>query len=356
MKVKKLISIILCLCLVTGCLSIASFNVFADDTVYTSQDGLWKYRILDDGTAETYNSGECAYFGTASVVIIPDSIDGIVLTSLGDFTFLMNQNITSITIGDNINNIGQVVFGGCVLLEHISVSADNTSFSSTDGILFNSDGSSLICYPAGKPDTEYETDANVTRIETAGFAFAQNLERITLHDNIEYLGEEAFAMCVSLLSIEIPSGVETISNTCFYNCTSMVSVSLPDNLINIDDFAFYSCPNITDIYIPRSVKTIADYAFLDTGLTTIRGYYDTAAETFANNNDINFISLDVITPGDFNADESVTLSDYSDFISYLNGDITSLSKVQSLCADVDGDGAIDAFDLFYLDKMLHSQL
>jgi len=310
-----------------------SFEASADDTIHTSQDGLWKYRVLDDGTAEIYGGNQTpAYFGTENNLVIPYSIDDYAVSGIGDWAFLLNNSLVSIYIGENIKKVGVALFAGCSDLDSIVVDSSNTHYCAVDNVLFDINMESLISYAAGKPDVSYTVPDGVRRIERDAFTFSSNLTSVVIPDTVDYIGAEAFVVCTALSSVTLPNGIDAINDTMFFMCSSL-----------------------TEIEIPSSVTYIDSTAFSDSGLETIKGYYDSAAETFANDNGFTFVSLDVITPGDFNTDESVTLSDYSGFISYLNGDIMSLSKVQSLCADIDGDGAVDAFDLFYLDKMINSQ-
>jgi len=354
-----------------------AFNAFADDTIYTSQDGLWKYRILDDGTAEIYNDDDIAYCGSEQNVVIPDTIDGHTVVGLGDYSFNYLSDLQSITIPSSLNTIGNVVFGGCTGMKSIIVSPDNTSFLSVDGVLFNKSKTTLIYYPTGRENSTYIIPDDVLTIEGFAFIMCSSLENIVIPEGLSTLGIEAFALCTSLNEITLPSTITEIPYLAFYGCTSLETVdisdtcseigmgafaycsslssfSIPSNVTEIPDMAFCGCTSLTEITIGSWVLSINDSAFSDSALTTIKGYYDTAAEIFANDNGYTFVSLDVITPGDFNADESVTLSDYSDYVSYLEGNITSLSKVQTLCSDIDGDGAIDAFDLYYLDKILNN--
>lgn len=353
MKLRKLISVVLSICMVVSAVFVASINTFADDTIYTSQDGLWKYRILDDGTAEIYNDDDCAYLGDASVVTVPDTIDGYTVTSLGFYSLLQQGTITQLNIGSNINNFERAIV--CPALESISVSADNMYFCSVNGVLFSKDMTSIIAYPSAKSNSEYTIPDTVTAIMSDAFAMCMNLETINVPNGVTELGEEAFAMCVSLTSFNVPASVEVIPSICFYNCLSLETVTLSEGLTDIVDFAFFSCPGITEITIPRSVKNVSGFSFVDTGLTTVKGYLDTAAQSFAEDNGFTFVYLDVITPGDIDGSETVTQSDYNMLYQYiegtLQGDITTL---QFECADINHDEAIDAFDLYYLDKILNN--
>lgn len=339
MKLRKLISLLLSICMAVSAVFVASINTFADDTIYTSQDGLWKYRILDDGTAEIYNVDMYgnyiqAYLGDETNVVIPDSIDGLIVSTIGNWAFYENTNTVTVTIGRNISRINGVPFFLCVELTDIIVDSQNDSFCSVDGVLFNKSMTSLICYPSGKISSSYTIPEGVKTIEMDSFLLASKLESVYLSNTVEMIIDEAFIGCENISCIELNSGLQSIGVG-----------------------AFYMCASLSEISIPSSVIEIGDMAFEETSLTLINGYLGTVAETFAADNGYEFYPLDPAVFGDIDTDGDVLVNDYLMLKQYIAGElIVDLTAFQKKCADVDGDGAVDAFDLFYLDKMLNSQL
>ena len=101
--------------------------------------------------------------------------------------------------------------------------------------------------------TEIDIPDSVVNIR--GYAFRESsLQRITLSDNLEYLGVEAFDSCRSLKEIEIPSKITAINSDTFYGCWALESVKLPDGLLKIGIRAFSQCSSLADINIPEGVK------------------------------------------------------------------------------------------------------
>ena len=76
--------------------------------------------------------------------------------------------------------------------------------------------------------------------------------------------------------------VEITSNT------HMASVSIPDSVTSIGNYAFYNCKALEETFIPGSVTSIADTAFQGWKNLVIKGYSCSAAETYANANNIPF--------------------------------------------------------------------
>ena len=83
-KFKKTLELLLSDVLLIGLFSgLSAFALEAD----------YDYTVLSDGTVEiTY------YKGTDANVVIPDTIDGRTVTSIGDSAFLMRTGITSVEI------------------------------------------------------------------------------------------------------------------------------------------------------------------------------------------------------------------------------------------------------------------
>ena len=109
----------------------------------------------------------------------------------------------------------------------------------------------------------------------------------------------------SCTSITIPDSVATIGENAFYHCTNLTSVTLGNGLKTIGDYAFYDCTALKSITVPKSVTSIGDYAlgyilYEDSDGKgpgqmngfMIYGYSNSAAWTYANENDISFTSLD----------------------------------------------------------------
>lgn len=347
MKSKKFLSVIMCFALIACMLPYASFSAFADDEIHTSADGSWTYIILEDGTAEIY--GAPAYLGSDTELTIPDTIDDYTVTKLSEYALVFCDSIQSVTIGENINEIGIAAFAACFSMGNIYVDSDNPYFSSVDGVLFSKDEKSLLIYPAGKGESTYTVPDCVERIADGAFAYCVGLSGVNLPDGLKSIGGIAFANCESLEQVVLPDTVESIDYDAFYMCTALSSVVLSENLTQLPNSVFGGCTSLTEITIPLGISEIGSEVFAESGMTVITGYWDTAAEQIANDNGYEFISLDTL--GDIDYDGSVTIADYAVIKTHLTDDNLKFMKV----ADYNTDGAIDAFDLFYVDLAVNQQ-
>ena len=91
------------------------------------------------------------YYNT---VTIPEQIQDSPVVSLGKDLFAKNYSIKTIEISKNIMFIPLDLLQRCANLESINISKGNTNYLSQDGILYSSDGKTLISYPPGKTNVQ----------------------------------------------------------------------------------------------------------------------------------------------------------------------------------------------------------
>ena len=102
---------------------------------------------------------------------------------------------------------------------------------------------------------------NVREIGYSAFCECENLESVTMSDNLTTIGSNAFHYCKKLKDIFIGNNVADINSMAFYYCENLTNIQLGTSLTNIGDQAFDGCNSLTDIIIPSSVVTIGKHAF-----------------------------------------------------------------------------------------------
>ena len=211
--------------------------------------------------------GRRAFSGCSSLtgIAIPDSV-----TEIGKYAFDGCKSLTSITIPDGVTSIGYGAFYNCSSLTEIKVASENSNYVSVNGVLYNKDKTTIICYPAGKKGNNYKIPDGVTKVDSSAFIGCSSLTSITIPNGVTSIGDSAFEDCTSLTSITIPNGVTSIGDSAFEGCTSLTSITLPDSVTSIGFGAFIGCSSLTSITIPDSVTCIGDSAFNGcTSLTSI---------------------------------------------------------------------------------------
>ena len=165
-------------------------------------------------------------------VTIPNSV-----TSIGADAISFCPHLTSVTIPDSVTSIGAAAFAACAELTAIFVDADNSNYASLDGVLFDKNCTTLMCYPGGR----------------AG-AYA-------IPDSVTSIDAMAFDSCASLTNVTIPDGVPSIGWRAFYACGSLISVTIPDSVTSIDSIAFRDCASLTDVYYRGSATQWSEICF-----------------------------------------------------------------------------------------------
>jgi hypothetical protein len=196
-----------------------------------------------------------------------------------------------------VSNIASYAFSNCSVLTSINVDNENSKFSSDNGVLFNKNKTTLICYPFGKSASNYVVPNDVTTIGEGAFFYCSALISIDLPSGLKSIGAYSFGSCSSLVSIDIPISVTGINAGVFHSCSNLSSINvenentkyfsedgvlynkekttivrypegktgnsyvIPNSVTTIGENAFYNCFALITVTIPNSVKTIKKGAF-----------------------------------------------------------------------------------------------
>ena len=223
------------------------------------------YRIVDADTktvevtcVEEGEGNADFYFGNIS---IPKRIskNGTTYTviGIGEHAFHYCNNLTSITIGDNVTSIGGWAFMGCTSL---------TTVSLPSGLLHIAYSAFDDCYALAN----ITIPSTATDIEGAAFSDCHSLTSITLPEGLTSIGDWFFDNCTGLTEITIPSTVTEIGHGAFSGCTNLGNITFPEGLTSIGEEAFLHCDAFTSIVIPGNVTSIGESAFAEcNNLTTV---------------------------------------------------------------------------------------
>ena len=220
-----------------------SMTVYAEDEAMTFSSDEYEYTVDENGYATLTK-----YVGVDTDVAVPDSIDGHIVTGLGDSVFYVQQTeIRSIQLSRDIRDLGAYVFLSDTL-QNITVDPENNYFTSIDGVLYSKDESEISAYPIGRTADEYMIQDGVTTIGSYAFYAGRNLKKVDIPDTVTDIEKFAFIMCENMDSLDLPGGLKTIGENGFYSC-HISEILLPDSLTEIGEMAFNGNP-ITEITIP----------------------------------------------------------------------------------------------------------
>ena len=232
-----------------------------NSTVFYKCDGIQEIKFPANlTTIETGCFNDC---NGLKKVVFPES-----LTTINSEAFFSCDNLETVdlTKATNFNSLGNKAFAYCSKLTEIKASS-NKNFASVDGVLYNSDTTKLVCWPAGK--TELKFPISVTTIGDYAFLGNTSLTKVTIPRQITSIGQYAFYSCGNLTTVDFSNAksLTTISSRVFSYCSKLTSVDLSgvNNLTIIGSGAFEDCDNLIKVTIPKSVTTINDFAFYRCG-------------------------------------------------------------------------------------------
>lgn len=167
----------------------------------------------------------------------------------------------SFVLPDTVKYIEDGAFYACTNLAEIIVDEKNESYKAVDGVLYNKDGTLLICYPPDKPGKSFAVPNGVRSISAGAFARNRRLESVIIPDGVKYIEDWTFAECALLESMIISNSVESIGNFAFRFCMALKSITMSDNIETIGNYAFYSCTNLKNIILPANLKSTGSNMF-----------------------------------------------------------------------------------------------
>lgn len=132
------------------------------------------------------------------------------------------------------------------------------------------------------------------------------------------------------------------------------AVKIEDNVENLGRYAFSDCESLTEIAFPKTIQAIDDGALARTSsLSRIYGYKTTAAQDYATNNNIQFISLDSDNLGDIDGDNTITSYDALLALQLTTSD--NYTGVFVASSDLNNDNEITSYDaLLILQKTVEN--
>ncbi len=168
-----------------------------------------KKLILEDGE-ERLNTTEAsttyAPFRNCPLETIYHGRD-VSTSSFEDMTTL-----TSLTIGNMVEEISQYEFRGCTGL------------------------------------TKVDFGNSITTIAYGAFSGCTGLTTLNIPNSVTYIGLHAFYSCKGLTSVNVGNRVETIGSEAFYSCNKLTELILGNSLTIIGHEAFWKCTGLKQIY------------------------------------------------------------------------------------------------------------
>ena len=164
-------------------------------------------------------------------VVIPDYINGLPVTTIGDSAF-MGSGVTSIGGAGNVVTVGDYAFDTCFSLASVSL----------------------------------------PQVQTVGdyaFGSCYSLASVSL-PQVQTVGDYAFEYCGVLTSVSLPQA-QTVGEGAFNYCYSLASVSLPQvQTVGVGAFAY--CTDLTSVYFDGNAPTVGTNTFRNIPANQVKNY------------------------------------------------------------------------------------
>ncbi len=230
---------------------------------------------------------EDAFAGCTKVkeFIIPEGV-----ISIGSTAFYRCSSLVTISLPASLYTLGKDMFESCSKLTTIEVAEGSTSFKSIDGVLFSSDGTSLLYYPAGKSTATYSIPNGVCSIGDYAFLYNKNLVSVSFPEGLETIGSSSFNGCKNLVKVDFPSTLVSIDYHAFNECDGLTSIVLPESVFILGDGAFNWCDKLVSVTIKNPSTSFNKWGVFKYGNDdlVIYGLAGSTAEAYASENSIKF--------------------------------------------------------------------
>lgn len=106
--------------------------------------------------------------------------------------------------------------------------------------------------------TSIKVVGNINNIGNYAFVNCNNVTDISLSNSIQNIGENAFTACYSLESLKLPNSLKKIGKDSFYYCFNLKTLIVPESLKTISKDLFSTCYNLNRIFGYSSVSKLYD--------------------------------------------------------------------------------------------------
>ena len=205
------------------------------------------YEIVGEGMPDHLDGTVTitGYTGGASVLIIPETIEGCAVTAIAKDAFKDNTVLTAVSVPNTVTSIGVGAFSGCKSLKSMRTPVFTCDGAPFFGALFGA-----------------------TTPEANGYSVPTLLSTLVISEAADAVApivipEAAFYACRNLKIIELPSLTEEIGDFAFYGCQSLeYIVTGATRVTSVGRNAFTNCEALLTLDLPATVETLG-FAMLE---------------------------------------------------------------------------------------------
>jgi hypothetical protein len=236
--------------------------------------------IFEDGR-ESIPEKACKDGNNIKKVVIPSSVKYIFSYAFSGCTSLTNSGLD---IPNGVTTIGSYAFSDCTGIAEFSL--PNT-VETIDEYAFN-----------GCKFKEVILPKNLTTIGSYAFQNCSELTYVSLPEHLIVMHACVFNNCTKLKEITIPPNVTRMdypvdgAYVSAFSGSSITKIILESGRTYIPAYSFKDAKVLDTLVVPKEVTAVGKQAFFNSGIKKFYGYADSYAQTYANNNFIEFVELD----------------------------------------------------------------
>lgn len=265
MRPKRLISLLVAVCMMITMLPLSAVTAFAADTASSTEqeisvgDYKYAYTVNAGGSTATITEfrGPVDPKNTGPYDIdIPEKLGNYTVTVLGEDSFstddfdsplydIHHTKIQSVTIPQCVTSIGEAAFAQCRALQSLTI--DDAAISIGDWAF--DECLKLTTLSLGK---------KITTIGDYAFDDCRILNNVTIPQSVTSIGKQAFGRCYGMDSFTIEDAATSIGEYAFGDCQKLETLSLGKNITTIGDDAFRSCYKLETIMLPAGLTSFGN--------------------------------------------------------------------------------------------------
>ena len=190
------------------------------------------------------------------------------LKSIHSEAFAFSSNVTSISLGAAIDNIGEGVFVGLRNVEEFIIDSNNQHFIIDDDMLYSSDLTTLYWYLPYRDAETFVMPENILSIKEAAFANAK-FKYFEFNNQLTYIPFQSFYEAENLKSIVIPYTISLMGESVFKRAYALERIVFPDDLRTIPNNTCDRCISLKEVVFPKNLRVIGSTAFIASGLEKV---------------------------------------------------------------------------------------
>ena len=257
MRPKRLISLLVAVCMMITMLPLSAVTAFAADTSSSTRHTTTINGFKCNYTVNADNTATITYFVEPDTtrsfydIDIPETLDNYyTVTAIGRYAFSSLIYLRNVTIPQSVTSIGEHAFDLCTSMRSLTINDATTSIG---------DGAFREC----RNLTTVELGEHITTIGEYAFYQCYELDNVIIPDSVTSIGRSAFARCFKLQTLKLGENIETLGGPVsmgiidgvFYSCHQLSKIIIPEKVEKIETYTFADCPKLKSITLPAGLTS-----------------------------------------------------------------------------------------------------